>query len=91
MLRARFQDAQFFYQEDLGSSLEQFRPALGGMMFHAELGELAFCDRIPWVQDLGFSIRYYGTAYCMPLLKGPTKAPAAGRPSLHRRTSFGCG
>ena len=41
VLRARFQDAQFFYQEDLKGSLEQFRPALGGMMFHAELGEHA--------------------------------------------------
>ena len=40
VLRARFQDAQFFYQEDLKGSLEQFRPALGGMMFHAELGKL---------------------------------------------------
>ena len=38
VLRARFQDAQFFYEEDKRSSLEAFRPALGGMLFHADLG-----------------------------------------------------
>ena len=39
VLRARFQDALFFYQEDLKHDLASFRPKLAGMLFHKELGE----------------------------------------------------
>ena len=38
VLRARFEDASFFYDEDLKSPLESFLPALKGTMFHNELG-----------------------------------------------------
>ena len=40
VLRARFQDALFFYQEDLKQDLAAFRPKLAGMLFHKDLGEL---------------------------------------------------
>ena len=40
VLRARFEDASFFYDEDLKKPLESFLPALKGTMFHNELGSL---------------------------------------------------
>jgi len=40
VLRARFKDAQFFYEEDLRSSLESFVPKLAGTQFHKSLGNL---------------------------------------------------
>jgi glycyl-tRNA synthetase len=40
VLRARFADASFFYNEDLKKPLESFLPALKGTMFHRELGSL---------------------------------------------------
>ena len=40
MLRARFQDAQFFYEEDLKTPLADFRPQLAGTLFQKDLGTL---------------------------------------------------
>lgn len=40
VLRARFQDAQFFYAEDRGRPLADFRPALAGITFQAALGSM---------------------------------------------------
>ena len=40
MLRARFEDAQFFYQGDLEKTLETVRPKLAGTTFQKELGSL---------------------------------------------------
>ncbi|KAK9794936.1 hypothetical protein WJX73_001985 [Symbiochloris irregularis] len=40
VLRARFQDAKFFYEEDLKRSLADFRPQLAGILFHKDLGTL---------------------------------------------------
>lgn len=40
VLRARFEDAQFFYQGDLEKTLEQVRPKLAGTTFQKELGSL---------------------------------------------------
>ena len=41
MLRARFEDAQFFYDADLRKPLEAFAPKLAGTQFHRDLGSLA--------------------------------------------------
>jgi len=40
VLRARFEDATFFYKEDLKHPLEEFRPKLQGTMFQKDLGTL---------------------------------------------------
>ena len=40
VLRARFKDAQFFYEEDVKEPLENFRPKLAGTLFHKDLGNL---------------------------------------------------
>jgi len=40
VLRARFEDAQFFYETDLQRTLEQARLKLAGTMFQMELGSL---------------------------------------------------
>lgn len=40
VLRARFQDAQFFFQEDLKRPLAEFRPLLAGTLFQKDLGSL---------------------------------------------------
>eukprot|EP00798_Chlamydomonas_sp_ICE-L_P032510 gene32510-17216_t len=40
VLRARFEDAAFFYKEDLKQPLEDFRPKLKGTMFQKDLGSL---------------------------------------------------
>ena len=40
MLRARFEDAQFFFQEDLKRPLADFRPQLSGITFHKSLGTM---------------------------------------------------
>jgi len=40
VLRARFEDAAFFYREDLKTRLSDFRPKLKGTAFHRDLGSL---------------------------------------------------
>lgn len=40
VLRARFEDASFFYDEDLKRPLVSYLPTLKGTMFHNELGSL---------------------------------------------------
>ena len=40
VLRARFQDAQFFFQEDLKRPLADFRLLLAGTLFQKDLGTL---------------------------------------------------
>ncbi|KXZ51509.1 hypothetical protein GPECTOR_12g472 [Gonium pectorale] len=40
VLRARFEDAAFFYREDLKHKLEDFRPKLSGTTFQKELGSI---------------------------------------------------
>ena len=40
VLRARFQDAQFFFQEDLKRPLAEFRELLAGTVFQKDLGTL---------------------------------------------------
>lgn len=40
VLRARFEDAQFFYEADLRQPLEAFLPKLAGAQFHRSLGSL---------------------------------------------------
>ena len=40
VLRARFQDAQFFFQEDLKRPLADFRQLLAGTVFQKDLGTL---------------------------------------------------
>ncbi|EFJ48902.1 hypothetical protein VOLCADRAFT_59982 [Volvox carteri f. nagariensis] len=40
VLRARFEDATFFYREDLKQPLEAFRPKLSGTTFQKDLGSL---------------------------------------------------
>ena len=40
VLRARFEDAQFFYAADLRQPLEAFLPKLAGSQFHKDLGNL---------------------------------------------------
>jgi glycyl-tRNA synthetase len=40
VLRARFEDAAFFYREDLKQPLRDFRPKLKGTVFHRDLGSL---------------------------------------------------
>jgi glycyl-tRNA synthetase len=47
VLRARFEDAQFFYRADGQRTLEDVRPRLAGTMFQKELGSmLDKCNRI---------------------------------------------
>ncbi|PNW77355.1 hypothetical protein CHLRE_10g433000v5 [Chlamydomonas reinhardtii] len=47
VLRARFEDAAFFYREDLKQPLQDFRPKLSGTTFQKELGSLlAKSDRV---------------------------------------------
>ena len=46
VLRARLEDARFFYQADLLKPIEQLRSALAGTVFEARLGSmLAKCER----------------------------------------------
>ena len=40
VLRARFEDARFFYEDDLAKPLAEFRPLLAGTVFHKQLGTL---------------------------------------------------
>lgn len=40
VLRARFEDAQFFYAEDQQQPLGDFRPALAGITFQTALGSM---------------------------------------------------
>jgi glycyl-tRNA synthetase len=40
VLRARFEDAAFFYREDLKRPLQDYRPKLKGTVFHRDLGSL---------------------------------------------------
>ncbi|KAI3427953.1 hypothetical protein D9Q98_006343 [Chlorella vulgaris] len=40
VLRARFEDAQFFYNNDLNTPLAEARPRLAGTMFQKDLGSL---------------------------------------------------
>ena len=40
MLRARFEDAAFFFGEDLKQPLGDFRPLLSGTTFQRDLGSL---------------------------------------------------
>ena len=40
MLRARFEDARFFYEDDLTKPLADFRLLLAGTVFHKQLGTL---------------------------------------------------
>lgn len=40
VLRARFQDAHFFFQEDLKRPLAEFRELLSGTLFQKDLGTL---------------------------------------------------
>ncbi|KAF8057144.1 EDD1 [Scenedesmus sp. PABB004] len=40
VLRARFEDAAFFYREDLSTTLADLRPKLKGTMFQKDLGSL---------------------------------------------------
>ena len=40
VLRARFEDAQFFYAADLRQPLQDFLPKLAGTQFHKALGSL---------------------------------------------------
>ena len=40
VLRARFEDAAFFYRADLATPLEALRPRLAGTLFHKDLGTL---------------------------------------------------
>ncbi len=47
VLGARFSDASFFVREDLKHKLDEFRPRLSGLVFHARLGSmLDKADRI---------------------------------------------
>ena len=39
-MRARFQDALFFYKSDLEKKLAEFKPALGSITFQADLGSM---------------------------------------------------
>ena len=41
VLRARFEDAKFFYEADCGRRLEDALPDLGAVAFHRDLGSLA--------------------------------------------------
>jgi glycyl-tRNA synthetase len=50
VLRARFEDAVFFYESDLEKTLDEFTPALAGTMFQADLGTLL--DKTTRVQAL---------------------------------------
>ena len=40
VLRARLEDALFFYEEDLKQNLEDFYPKLAGIQFHQKLGSI---------------------------------------------------
>ena len=40
VLRARYQDAKFFYENDCKESLETLRPKLEGITFQTELGSM---------------------------------------------------
>ncbi|MDQ4077082.1 MAG: glycine--tRNA ligase subunit beta [Chloroflexota bacterium] len=40
VLRARYADAQFFWDQDTKKTLEAFRPTLGGLTFQADLGSM---------------------------------------------------
>ena len=40
VLRARFEDATFFYEEDMKKDLHAFLPALEGTVFHKDLGSV---------------------------------------------------
>ncbi len=40
VLKARLEDALFFYEEDLKHNLEEFYPKLSGILFHQKLGSM---------------------------------------------------
>ncbi|DBA71104.1 TPA: hypothetical protein ACH3X2_011520 [Trebouxia sp. C0005] len=61
VLRARFQDAQFFFQEDLKRPLAEFRELLSGTLFQKDLGTLL--DKSKRVEQLtGFLAGHMGFA-----------------------------
>ncbi|GAX84334.1 hypothetical protein CEUSTIGMA_g11756.t1 [Chlamydomonas eustigma] len=63
VLRARFEDASFFYKEDLKQRLEQFRPKLQGTLFQRDLGSMLDksdrCEALvgPLAQAVGFGVQ----------------------------------
>lgn len=50
VLRARFQDALFFYRADLKQQLQDFKPALANIAFQKDLGSML--DKTERVQAL---------------------------------------
>jgi hypothetical protein len=47
VLRARYEDARFFYNNDLAKPLDELRPSLAGITFETKLGNmLAKADRV---------------------------------------------
>jgi glycyl-tRNA synthetase beta subunit len=86
VLRARFEDAQFFFQEDLKRPLSDFRPQLSGITFHKSLGTMLDKSvRIVWAHLAWlFCIRHDMSSASQPQtvlashLACCTRAPAAG-------------
>lgn len=50
VLRARLQDAEFFYQEDLKTPLEQYVDKLESIVYHDELGSMG--DKVRRIKDI---------------------------------------
>ncbi|XP_009776244.1 glycine--tRNA ligase, chloroplastic/mitochondrial 2 isoform X2 [Nicotiana tabacum] len=50
VLRARFEDAKFFYEMDTSRKFSEFRPQLKGILFHEKLGTML--DKMSRVQNL---------------------------------------
>ena len=77
MLRARFEDAQFFYAADLARRLEELRPKLAGTTFQADLGSLLDkSERVErLVAPLAAAAGLTGALFCRRRGRGPGLAP----------------
>lgn len=78
VLRARFEDAQFFFDEDRGTTLEEVRPRLAGTVFQKELGSLL--DKSERVEKLIVPLAHLTNL--SPAIGVATKAAHLGRADL---------
>ena len=54
VLRARLADARFFWDQDTSRSLEDYLPALKGVVFHADLGNMH--EKVKRISDLALTL-----------------------------------
>ncbi|MFR3924935.1 MAG: glycine--tRNA ligase subunit beta [Collinsella sp.] len=86
VVRARLDDAKFFYEEDLKISLDEFRERLAKVAFQEKLGSvLAKSERI---EQLALAIAREATWRPPGRRCRPRRAPVQGRPGVNAVVEF---